>query len=168
MKRTKKFTPVIIIVLVGLLAGFSGVFIVSRLGDKTPVNQGLTQTEKTVNGQPVLEDGTFVVDLINGTATPAELTVEVGSKVQFNSRDGRAHVIALGDAHGDSHSGSGSHNEASGRSTTLNDTAADFVSEEFGNSEGYRINFDTIGTYKFTDQNDPGINILIVVYKPSS
>ncbi len=172
MKNTKKkavttksrWLPYILVVAVGLLVGFGGVFAVSRLGDDSPTNQGLTKTDRTVNGQPVLEDGTFVVDLINGSATPSELAVPIGSSVQFNSRDGRNHRLVIGDSHG----GDDSNRAGDQHSATVTNAASSFKSEQFGDGEGYKITFSKTGTYKFSDESDSNIDIIVVAYQPKS
>lgn len=90
----------------------------------------------------------FYIDLESGRANPDTITAPLGKTGQFNSKDGKEHNISVGGGEEHEHTGS-------------------FQSGVFGKDEAWRATFNKAGTY-LHDHNNPNINILIVVYQPSS
>jgi plastocyanin len=90
----------------------------------------------------------FCVALKSNGADPRELSVPVGSFVQFNSADNKTHNLSLGEG-GDEHDHSGP-----------------FYSGEFGGDEAWKVQFKEDGSYFFHDHMNPDINVLVVVYTP--
>lgn len=102
------------------------------------------------HGTGTVAPADFYIDLESGRANPDTITVPLGKTVQFNSKDGKEHNISVG--------GGGEEHEHTGS----------FHSGVFGKNEAWRATFNKPGTYIFHDHNNPHINILIVVYQPSS
>lgn len=83
-------------------------------------------------------------------AVPDTVTIQAGDTVQFNSGDGKKHDMAMGKG--------GADHEHTGA----------FHSGEFGADEAWRVQFKQAGTYYMHDHENPDINVLIVVYTPST
>lgn len=89
---------------------------------------------------------------------PDSLSVKVGEYVQFNSADGQQHNFGLGAGEDDTdHQAHAAAHEHIG----------DFTSGDFNADEAWRVQFKTVGTYKFHDHYNPKLNILVVVYDPA-
>lgn len=88
------------------------------------------------------------VQLTSSGAVPNEIYVKLGTTVQFNSADGKTHSLSLGKG-GEGHEHIGN-----------------FFSGDFGADEAWRVQFEKLGTFEFHDHYNPGISILVVVYKP--
>lgn len=88
------------------------------------------------------------VALYQDKASPDTISVPVGTYVQFNSADGKAHNLSVGKG-GEEHQHSGK-----------------FYSGEFQADEGWRVQFKEDGTFYFHDHLNPNINVLVVVYTP--
>jgi len=89
------------------------------------------------------------IGLYSDRADPGEVYLKVGQVLQFNTKDGKTHRIALGE-------GGTDHEHLSSTN-----------SGNFGADEGWRVRFDNVGTFYFHDHLNPNINVLVVVYKPS-
>lgn len=87
-----------------------------------------------------------VVQLNSEAAMPNEITIQVGETLEFETKDGKQHRIALG-AGGEEH---------------VHSSSTD--SGVFGEGEGWRVRFDQAGTYYFHDHLNPNINVLVVAY----
>ena len=70
--------------------------------------------------------------------------------LQFNTKDGKKHRIAIGQ-------GGTEHEHISATN-----------SGDFGAGEAWRVRFDKVGTYFFHDHYNPNVNVLVVVYEPGS
>lgn len=92
-------------------------------------------------------EGTCVA-LTKDGASPNALAVPVGSYVQFNSADGKAHNLSVG---------KGGHDH---------DHTGKFYSGEFQADEGWRVQFTDEGSFAFHDHLNPQINVVVVVYAP--
>jgi plastocyanin len=88
------------------------------------------------------------VGLYEDKASPNTLAVAVGSYVQFNSKDGKTHDLSLGDA------------------TAGHQHTGNYQSGEFKGDEGWRVQFNSEGTYTFHDHYNTKISIVVVVYTP--
>lgn len=86
------------------------------------------------------------IALTGSGANPDEVSVKIGSTIQFNSADGNSHSLSLG-AGGEKHSHNGP-----------------FNSGEFKADEAWRATFDEPGTFLFHDHDNPDINVLVVAY----
>ncbi|HUP26270.1 MAG TPA: hypothetical protein VM124_01325 [Candidatus Limnocylindrales bacterium] len=95
---------------------------------------------------------TTCIALEKDQAQPNAVTVPVGGYVQFNSADGRQHNIGLGggDEH---HDGKHVHLGA-------------YASGDFKADEGWKVQFNEMGTYDFHDHYHPDIHVTVVVYQP--
>ncbi len=94
----------------------------------------------------------YYVALNEKNAIPAELLIKRGEFVQFNSNDGKSHDISTG-------KGNDYGREHDHEGTTQ--------SGPFGADEGYKVQFNLIGTYYFHDHNNPDITITVAVYDPN-
>ncbi len=104
----------------------------------------------TIPKQPIIHH----VALTEKGADPADLLIEVGEYVQFDSKDGRIHDIASGAGDGyDEH-----HDH----------TATGLESGDFKPDEGYLVQFKKIGSYYFHDHLHPTLTISVAVYQPSA
>ncbi len=100
--------------------------------------------------QPVIHH----VALTDKGADPADLLITVGEYVEFDSKDGKVHDIAIGAGDGD-----GEHHDH---------TATGLESGDFKADEGYRVQFNKIGSYYFHDHRRPSLTISVAVYQPSA
>ena len=91
------------------------------------------------------------VSLLSNKAVPDFITIKPGEYVQFNSKDGKTHVIAQGhgSAFGDQHE----------------HIVGGLESPQIKANEGYKILFKKVGTYDFHDHENPNIFITVLVYK---
>ncbi len=94
------------------------------------------------------------VSLTEQGADPANLLIQVGEYVQFDSKDGKTHDIASGAGDGD-----GEHHDH---------TATGLESGDFKADEGYRVQFKKIGSYYFHDHLKPSSTISVGVYEPGA
>lgn len=92
------------------------------------------------------------VSLYEKGADPDALFVGVGESVQFNSRDGKSHIIAQGG--GSEFDQEHDHSEFGPQSGL------------FGPDEAYRVQFKKKGTYHLHDHLNPKIFVTIVAYEP--
>lgn len=134
-KRQKVFLPVLAVFII--LLSFGAAYTVTAKNNKS---------QNQVATDPSCSD--ICVDLYQDKASPNTLAVAVGSYVQFNSKDGKAHELSLG--------GGGGEHEHKG----------DFQSGEFKADEGWRVQFKEEGTFTFHDHYNPNVNIVVVVYTP--
>lgn len=125
----------LVIVSLFIAAGLVGFSVVYAMSKNTDSNE---QTNC---------EGTCVA-LYKDRADPDTVTVPVGTYVQFNSADGKAHSLSLGE-------GGGEH-----------DHTGKFNSGKFQADEGWRVEFKDEGTFYFHDHLNPKINVLVVVYTP--
>ena len=98
-------------------------------------------------------DQSHIVQLRSTGAFPDVKTVEKGSYIEFDARDGRSHNIYEGLAHA-------GHESASTNKVT--------ESGIFGVDSGYRVTFSQVGTYEFHDYLHDNITITVIVYEPKS
>lgn len=94
------------------------------------------------------------VNLYSDHADPNAIDIKVGEYVQFDSKDGKNHVVAQGKGndYGNDHEHS----------------ADGLESPEFGPDEGYKVNFKKTGTYFFHDHENPNDFITVIVYDPAN
>lgn len=135
--KKKKNTLTVLIVFIGVVIG---AFLIGYL---------LAKPKDTVQYSKTCEVDSCVQLTANG-AKPNELSVKLGSTVQFNSADGKVHKLSLGEG-GEEHAHTGS-----------------FQSGEIKADEGWRATFSKPGTYFFHDHYNPDINVLVIAYKPDS
>ncbi len=97
---------------------------------------------------------------------PNELAVKTGEFVQFNSADGKTHNLAFGGGTSSSvHEG----NETDGNGhDASHDHDSSYSSGDFGADEAWRVQFKNAGTFRFHDHYNPDLEILIVVYDPTT
>lgn len=88
------------------------------------------------------------VNLGPDTARPNSLSVKKDDTVRFASNDGKNHSLSLGEG-GSKHSHAGK-----------------LSSGSIGAHEAWEVRFDKEGSYYFHDHDNPGINVLVVVYTP--
>ena len=132
-----------ILVVVGLLAfGGSYAFASAQNSKKFAAKKSSSQCANAV-----------CVSLKKGGADPNELSVTKGSFVQFNSKDGKAHELSIGEG---------------GEDGKEHDHHGSFHSPEIGVDEGWRVQFKEPGNYFFHDHENPEINVLVVVYEPGA
>jgi plastocyanin len=106
-------------------------------------------TTASVTTSPVIHQ----ISLLADQATPNAVAVRVGEYVQFNSKDGQLHKIALGS--GNAYEGNHAH---------LTDSTESAV---FKADEGYRVLFKAAGTYEFHDHLNPNIFVSVIAYNPT-
>lgn len=87
---------------------------------------------------------------------PNTLAVKKGQFVQFVTADGQEHEIGIGEGEGDA-----SHHHE-------HEHLSDYTSGDFGPGEAWRVQFKEVGTYPLHDHHHPNLNILVVVYDPST
>lgn len=92
------------------------------------------------------------VSLYEEGAVPDALFVGVGEFVQFNSKDGKSHIIAQGG--GSEFDQEHDHSEFGPQSGL------------FGPDEAYRVQLKKKGTYHLHDHLNPKIFVTIVAYEP--
>lgn len=100
------------------------------------------------------------VNIEHDQINPNELAVKVGEFVQFNSKDGRVHNLALGN-------GTGHHGDSGHEDDPVNNShehLGSLQSGEFGADEAWRVQFTDPGTFIIHDHNNPELSILVVVY----
>lgn len=92
----------------------------------------------------------YQVALREKKADPSVINVVVNDAVQFNTKDGKKHIIAqgAGDAYGESHQ---------------HDSGIE--SKEFGKDEAYKVIFRKVGIFEFHDHLNPSIAITVIVSK---
>ena len=98
--------------------------------------------------KPVASGIDVTINLQADKAVPDQAIVKVGQTVQFNSKDGKSHSLTLGEAH--DHEG----------------TAGTYNSGEFKADEAWKVTFKEAGTFRFYDEKNPNITIIIVAYNP--
>ena len=118
---------------------------------------GISLSSHFVQAQkPVSPAGPMVHMVALGTdhATPTALAIKKGDYVQFNSKDGGLHEIALGsgDAYASNHNHEGIDQAGSGI---------------FKADEGYKVQFKKTGTYEFHDHLHPDVFVSVIVYQAS-
>ena len=111
---------------------------------------------KTHEVQKVIHE----IQLTDTAITPNDLAIKVGEYVQFNSKDKRKHTIIQGKDDTTSSTESNAHNHG--------DSGVNLKSPEFGEGEGYLVNFKQAGTYYFHDNNYPNDYILVLAYVESN
>ena len=92
-----------------------------------------------------------------------ELSIKVGTFVEFRSADGRTHDLALG---GGTEHITSAHTEL--EQTTSNhphDHIEGTDSGEFGADEAWKVQFKKAGTYVIHDHLHPELNILVIAYE---
>ncbi len=93
------------------------------------------------------------VSLYKTQASPSDILIKKGEFVEFDSKDGGTHIIASGKGNDydeqHEHIGTG------------------IESQVFGSDEGYRVQFNEIGTYFFHDHLNPAIAVTVAVYDPT-
>lgn len=143
----KKF---ILVMLAAVAIGFGTSFSFTKATsqDNHAGHDSTTPASITTDGSIAGKSADKTVSLMSDKASPDEVTVEAGQVVQFNSRDGKSHRLALGQG--------GSEHEH----TSATDSGV------FGADEAWKVRFDKPGTYYIHDHFNPAINILIVAYKP--
>lgn len=98
-----------------------------------------------------------VVALLSDHADPSAIAVTKGDYVQFNARDGKTHNIGQGSGNDEVHQGLSA-------ATHEHDYSAK-ESGAFGANEGYRAQFNMVGTYTFHDHLNPKISVTVIVYE---
>jgi plastocyanin len=141
MKTHNKWIYYLIVILLLSVLAIVGAY-------ATKVYSKKVETPVTVTGPVVIHQ----IALANGVATPNELAIKLGEKIQLNSRDGKLHEISTGKGndYGNEH----------------DHTVGELSSGTFGADEGYIISFTKTGTYFFHDHFNPNEFITIVVYNP--
>ena len=94
-----------------------------------------------------------VIELTSTKASPSEITLKVGERIEFDSQDGQNYQIAQGEDE---------------TSSTHNHSTSTATSPVFGKGEGYLVSFPQPGTYYFHDHLHTSLNILVVVYQPTT
>jgi hypothetical protein len=105
-------------------------------------------------------DGTHVIELRSTGATPDTIAIVKGSYVQFDAMDKHTYNIGQGsgnnEVHQEMHDDVHEHLEKGIESGT------------FGPGQGYRVQFNKVGTYDFHDHLNPKISVTVIVYEPKS
>ncbi len=103
------------------------------------------------------QDTSHIVKLQSDRAEPSAIAITRGDYVQFNSADGRTHNIGQGRGDDQVHVAAG---------LDEHDHAGDGKeSGDFGPDEGYRVQFNQVGTYDFHDHLNPTISVTVIVYE---
>ena len=140
MKKLPKYSAVQLIA-VAILTGIIGFTIVTKFSaERSAVVSNMCHG--------------ICVNLTKDGINPDTLAVKIGEYVQFNSADGQEHDIGFGSGTNDA------------RHETEHEHIGQLESGNFKADEGWRVQFNTVGTYEFHDHYNPKQNILIVVYKP--
>lgn len=95
------------------------------------------------------------VSLKDDRMIPDEMSVKVGSYVQFNADDGLEHDISVGN---------GAEHHDTNASKDRHDHEGGYSSGHFGKGEAWRVQFKKAGVYKLHDHHHPKQRILVVVY----
>jgi plastocyanin len=97
------------------------------------------------------------VNLLADRADPTAIAVLKGEYVQFNSKDGKTHNIGQGSGDDPVHQQLGQDVHAHNYNEK--------ESGNFGADEGYRVQFNEVGTYAFHDHLNPKISVTVIVYE---
>jgi|GEM_PF-7069180 len=120
---------------------------------RTPVATSPVVTAEYQLSRESEEPSVILVDLLPEGARPDVVTLIVGGALQFNTKDGKRHILSQGEGdqfgHGHGHAGAGSLDSA-----------------EFGAGEAYRVQITKKGTYFFHDHLNPEIGVTVIVYEP--
>ncbi len=137
----KRILAVAVILLVTVSIGL---FASSKLNNKSSNSAANT----------VCDLGVTCVDLYDNGASLDEVSVKVGESIQFNAKGSSVYHLA-----NNSDQGSLSHDHGSAEKEHIS-------SGDFSGDEAWLVKFSEPGTFNFSDENNPEIKILVVVYNP--
>ncbi len=105
-------------------------------------------------------DGNHIIELRSTGATPDAIAITRGSYVEFDVKDKRTYNIGQGSGddpvHQQAHLDIHDHPKGA------------LESGAFGPGQGYRVQFNAVGTYPFHDHLNPKISVTVIVYEPKS
>lgn len=105
----------------------------------------------------VRADANHTVNLLSDHADPSAIAITKGDYVQFNSKDGQTHNIGQGSGYDEVHQAD--------RQDIHDHPKGAMESGDFGAKEGYRAQFNKVGTYEFHDHLHPKISVTVIVYE---